>query len=139
MIFTKQLRAEGEINIVYDKVIEYFKSLNFDLKQNLAPTKVIFQRGSILFADVGLLRDKFKTKKCELEVNLTKEGNDIAIRCDYYVPWIISSKGRDSEEIAKELKGLETFITVEKKFCNSCRKEVLGTAIYCPYCGRELK
>ncbi|MEW6069535.1 MAG: zinc ribbon domain-containing protein [Candidatus Thermoplasmatota archaeon] len=139
MIFTKELRTEGELSVIYDKVIDYFKSLNFNLKSNVKPTRAIFQRGSVLFADVGLFRDRFETKKCELEVNLTKEAQNVVIRCDYYVPWIISSKGRDSEEIAKELKGLETFITIEKNFCPNCGTEIFGSPLYCSRCGTALK
>jgi ribosomal protein S27AE len=139
MIFTNCIKVSGEIDKIYDKVIDYFKGLEFNLKSNLKPTRAVFQRGSILYADLGLLKDKFQTKKCELEVNLTKEAPNVVIRCDYYVPWIISSKGSDIEEITKEFKGLETFIGLEKSFCPNCGIELFSSPHFCSHCGTVLK
>ncbi len=145
---------------VYDKAIEYFTSLGFKLKENVKPEKAVFERGSILFADVGVLKDKFQTKKCELELNLTKEKNEVIVRCDYYVPWIISSKNRDVDEINREVEGLGRFVAVthtkessehiitEKEIitreiimipCKHCGALFEATAIKCPNCGAGLK
>lgn len=165
MICTVYARVNDNISAdkVYDKAVEYFTSLGFELKENVKPEKAVFERGSILFADVGVLKDKFQTKKCELELNLTKEKNEVTVRCDYSVPWIISSKSRDMAEINNEIKGLERFIVVTYSHIKEpsehviTEKEIItreiimtpckhcgalfepATTIKCPNCGAGLK
>lgn len=114
MIWSNSVTVEGNINTAYDSALQYFTSLGFKAKNCVKPARLILERGSILFADVGILRDKWETKKCELEINFVPSENNILIKCDYYVPWVISSKGRDLERINKEIEGLKNFITVQR-------------------------
>lgn len=115
MIWSTSVTVNKNIDRVYDFISQYFTSLGFKTKNAVKPTRVILERGSVLFADVGVLRDKWATKKCELEINLTACEDSVSIRCDYYVPWVISSKGRDLEAINKETEGLKNFIMAQKE------------------------
>lgn len=114
MIWSNSVTVERDINTVYDFTLQYFTSLEFKTKNCTKPTRLILERGSVMFADVGVLRDEWKTKKCELEVNLVQSEKSVLIKCDYYVPWVISSKGRDLAAINDEIEGLKNFITVQK-------------------------
>ena len=114
MIWSNSVTVERDINSVYDFALQYFTSLGFKTKNCTKPTKLILERGSVLFADVGILMDKWETKKCELEVNLVPSEKSVLIKCDYYVPWVISSKGRDFSAVTNEIEGLKNFITVQK-------------------------
>ncbi len=114
MIWSNSVTVERDINSVYDFALQYFTSLGFKTKNCTKPTRLILERGSVLFADVGILRDKWETKKCELEVNLVSSVKSVLIKCDYYVPWVISSKGRDLTAINDEIEGLKNFITAPK-------------------------
>jgi hypothetical protein len=143
MIYTTYAKASGENNLekIYTRTLEYFQGLGFALKENVKPVRLVFKRGSILFAELGILKDNFKTKKCELEINLEKEDDKIKIRCDYYIPWIIAWKSKDLEEVNKEVKDLESFLVhVQKeKICKVCQKKPMQKdAVYCAYCGNLL-
>ncbi len=115
MIWSTSITVNENINMIYDSVSQYFTSLGFKTKTTVKPTRLILERGSVLFADVGILRDKWVTKKCELEINLVASEKSVNIKCDYYVPWVISSKGRDLEAINKETEGLKNFIMAQKE------------------------
>lgn len=115
MIWSTSTTIDGNINKIYNSVSQYFTSLGFKTKNAVKPTRLILERGSILFADVGVLRDKWTTKKCELEVNFVPSEDSVTIKCDYYVPWVISSKGRDLDGINKETEGLKNFIMAQKE------------------------
>ena len=115
MIWSNSVTVERDINTVYDFTLQYFTSLEFKTKNCTKPTRLILERGSVMFADVGVLRDKWKTKKCELEVNLVQSEKSVLIKCDYYVPWVISSKGRDLEAVNKETEEFKNFITAHKE------------------------
>ncbi|MBU3902355.1 MAG: hypothetical protein KKE04_03190 [Candidatus Thermoplasmatota archaeon] len=114
MIWSNSVTVERDINTVYDFTLQYFTSLEFKTKNCTKPTRLILERGSVMFADVGVLRDKWKTKKCELEVNLVQSEKSVLIKCDYYVPWVISSKGRDLTAINDEIEGLKNFVVTQK-------------------------
>ncbi len=115
MIWSTSITVNENINMIYDSVSQYFTSLGFKTKTTVKPTRLILERGSVLFADVGILRDKWVTKKCELEINFVPSEDSVTIKCYYYVPWVISSKGRDLEGINKETEGLKNFIMAQKE------------------------
>jgi hypothetical protein len=115
MIWSNSVTVERDINSVYDFALQYFISLGFKTKNCTKPTRLILERGSVLFADVGILMDKWETKKCELEINLVPSEKSVNIKLDYYVPWVISSKGRDLTAINDEIEGLKNFITAQKE------------------------
>ncbi len=142
-VYMHSIIVSTNVNTSYDASLQYFLSLSqgYTVANSVRPSLLVLKRGS--FWGTGVT-----TIKTTLTINLSSDGENTAIQCNYDFPTAIVL-GRDKEYLGSEVEGLKNFILTSQpqpqqtpnkdRVCVECKRNIPFDANVCPYCGHDYR